>query len=305
MTKHLDITGLFSDLQYGFRVFRSTVDNLTVLSDRIYNSLGAGGETSAIALDISKVFDKVWLKAYGVVAPILGIVESFLQERSLKVVLDGKSSPLYSTNAGVPQGSFLGPTLFLDLPDERLSRIGIYADDTTLYSNLGFFEKMESAGELEIDMRSIVEWGDRWLVTFNATKTKLLSVNRHRDLPSVPVEMNGIELPEETSFRLLGLKFTRSMDWKPYIQSIAKAASRKVDALYRAQRFLTPESILYLHKSTIRLCMEYCFHIWGGSPKITITITMTITKTKTITITITVTITITITKTIIVAVAIA
>ena len=79
--------------------------------------------------------------------------------------------------------------------------------------------------------------------------------------------MNGIELPEETSCRLLGLTFTRFMDWKPYRQSIAKTASRKVGSLYRAQRFLTPESILYMYKSTIRRCMEYCSHIWGGATR--------------------------------------
>ena len=79
--------------------------------------------------------------------------------------------------------------------------------------------------------------------------------------------MNGIELPEETSFHLLGLTFTRSMDWKPYLQSIAKAASRKVGSLYRSQHFLTPESILYLYKCTIQPCMEYCSHIWGGAPR--------------------------------------
>ena len=147
MTKHLDITGLVSDLQYCFRVFWSTADILTVLSRRIYNSLDAVGERSALTLDITMAFDKVWhsglphkLKAYGVVGPILSILESFLQERSLKIVLDGQSSPFYITNAGVPWGSVLDPTLFLvfinDLPDEVLSRIGIYADDTTLYSSL-------------------------------------------------------------------------------------------------------------------------------------------------------------------------
>ena len=168
-------------------------DILTVLNERIYNSLDAGGETRVIALDIS--FDKVWharllhkLKAYGVVGPNLRILESFLQERSLKLILDGQTPHLYITNAGVPQGSVLGPTLFQVfinvLPDEVLSRIGSYADDTTLYSSLGksvFLEKVESAGELEFDLHSIVEWGDRWLVTFNATKSKLLSFNRHRE----------------------------------------------------------------------------------------------------------------------------
>ena len=104
-------------------------------------------------------------------------------------------------------------------------------------------------------------------MTFNATKTKLLSFHRYRDPNLVPVEMNGIALPEKSSFRLLGIPFTPSMDWKPYIQSIAKAASRRVGSLYRAQRFHTPETILHLYKSTIRPCMEYCSHIWGGAPK--------------------------------------
>ena len=104
----------------------------------------ACNETHYIFQIISKAFDKVWhagllhkLKAYGVAGSILSILESFLKDRSLKVVLDGQSSPLYNINAGVPQGSVLGPTLFLvfinDLPDEVLSRIGIYADDTTLF----------------------------------------------------------------------------------------------------------------------------------------------------------------------------
>ena len=121
------------------------------------------------------------LKVYGVIGPILRISQSFLQVRSLKVVLDGQTSPLYTTNAGVPQGSVLGLTLFLvfinDLTDEVLSSIGIHADDTTHYSRLGksgFFEKVESAGELELELHSNVEWGDRWLVAFNATETKLV-----------------------------------------------------------------------------------------------------------------------------------
>ena len=158
--------------------FRSTADILTVLSERIYNSLDAGGETRSF----------------------LRILESVSQGHSLKVVLNCQTSPLYITNAGVPQRSILGPTLFLvfinDLPDEVLSRIVIYADDTTLYSSLGksgVFEKVESGGELELDLRSIVEWGDRWRVTLNAIKTKLFSFNRHRDPLLVPMEMNGIE----------------------------------------------------------------------------------------------------------------
>ena len=118
--------------------------------------MDAGGETRAIAHGISRCGLLHTLTAYGVVGPILSILESLLQKCSLKVVLDGQSSPLNITNVGVPQESVLGPTLFLvfinDLPNEVLSRIGIYADDTTIYSILGksaIFVKLELAGELE------------------------------------------------------------------------------------------------------------------------------------------------------------
>ena len=223
--------------------------------------MDVGGETRAIALDISKALDKVWhaglihkLKAYGVGGCMLSIISSFLQERTMKVVLDGQTSASYVINAGVPQGSVLGRTLFLvftnDLPNGALSRSGIYADDTTTYSSIktsDSFDRLESAAELEFDLRSFVEWGEKWLVPFNASKTKLLSFNRHRDYSTIPVNMNGIELAESASFRLLGLTFTPKLDWKPYIQSIAKQASQRVGSLYRSQRFLTPETILLLY----------------------------------------------------------
>ena len=98
-----------------------------------------------MALDISKAFDRVWhagpflrLKSYGILGQIFSLIPSFLSIRWLRVVLDGKSSLEYPVNAGVPQGSILGPTLFLlyinNLPDDVICDIAIYADDTTLYS---------------------------------------------------------------------------------------------------------------------------------------------------------------------------
>ena len=109
------------------------------------------------------------------------IISSFLSGRRLKVVLDGKSSPEFAINAGVPQGSILGPTLFLlfinDLPDVVLSKIAIYADDTTLYSGCekasDMWRQVEMSLDLESDHRDSVEWGSRWLVSFNAGKTQL------------------------------------------------------------------------------------------------------------------------------------
>ena len=141
---HLEKCGLFSDFQYGFRSSRSLADLLTVISDRIDRAFNRSGATWAVALDISKAFNRVWHagllhkpKSYGISGQIFGLISSFLSNRRLRVVPDGKYSQEYPVNAGVPQGSILGPTVFLlyinDLPDDVICGIAIYADDTTLY----------------------------------------------------------------------------------------------------------------------------------------------------------------------------
>ena len=175
----------FSDSQYGFRSSRSTADLLTVVSDRIARAFNRSGATRAVALDISKAFDRVWhagllhkLKSYGISGQIFGLI-SFLSNRWLRVVLDGKSSQEYPVNARVPQGFILGPTFFLlyvnDLPDDIICDISIYADYTTLYSKCDqasdLWQQLELASELESDLRDTVNWGRMWLVNFSAGKT--------------------------------------------------------------------------------------------------------------------------------------
>ena len=126
----------FFYFQYDFRSLRSTADLLTVVSDRIPWAFNRSEATRAVkALDISKVFDRVWhvgllykLRSYGISGQIFGLIYSFLSDRRLRVVLDGKYS----------QGLILAPKLFLlyisDIPDDVFCNIAIYADDTTLYS---------------------------------------------------------------------------------------------------------------------------------------------------------------------------
>ena len=105
---HLWKCALFSDFQYGLRSCRSTADLVTVVSDIFARAFNRSVATRAEALDISKAFDKVWHAGL-----LYKLISSFLSNKQLRVVLDGKSSQEYPDNAGVPQGSILGPTLFL------------------------------------------------------------------------------------------------------------------------------------------------------------------------------------------------
>ena len=170
------------------------------------------------------------------------------------MVLDGKSSQEYPVNAGVPQGSILGPTLFLlyinDLPDDAICDISIYADDTTLYSKCdrapNLWHKLELASEVESDLRDTVDWGKKWLVYFNAAKTELVSFDRSNNNGSIDVKIDGSILEEKSSFKMLGLTFSFKLDWGSYVISIAKTASKKIGALIRSMKFLSPEVALYL-----------------------------------------------------------
>ena len=210
---HLEKCGLFSDFQYGFRSSRSTADLLAVVFDRIARAFNRSGAARALALDISKTFDRVWhagllhkFKSYGISGQIFGLMSSFLSNRQLRVVLDGKSSQEYPVNAGVPQGSILGPTLFLlyinDLPDDVICNIAIYADDTILYSKCNqasdLWQQLELASELESGLRDTVNWGRKWCVDFNAGKTQLVSFDRAKNTGPIDVKMDGSVLEEKT-----------------------------------------------------------------------------------------------------------
>ena len=195
-----------------------------------------------MVLDISKAFDRVWhtgllhkLKSYGISGQIFGLSSSFLSNRRLRVVLDGKSSQEYPVNAGFPQGSILGPTLFLlyinDLPDDVICDISIYAGNTSLYSKCDrasdLWQQFELASELESDLRDMVFCGKKWLVDFNAGKTQLVFFDRSNNNGSIDVKMGGSILDENSSFKMLRLTFSSKVDWGSYIISIAKTVSKK------------------------------------------------------------------------------
>ena len=122
------------------------------------------------------------------------------------------------------------------------------------------------ASELESDLRGTVDWGRKWLVDFSAGKTQLVSFDRPKITGAIDVKMDGSILEEKTSFKMLGLTFSSKLDWDSYIASIAKTASMKIGALIRSMKFLSPEVAVYLYKSTIQPCMEYCCHVWAVAP---------------------------------------
>ena len=195
--------------------------------------------------------------------------------------MDGFLSNLHSINAGVPQGSVISPVLFIlfinDLLTSTSSSIHSFADDTFLSSsfscnpndhastNIQLHRKI-SASLLSNDLTVIEKWGKDNLVLFNQSKTKqaVISCKRNQNFP--PVLMNGDELDTSASFTQLGFSLSSNLTWKTHIHSLAKHASQRLGFLARACGFVS-SSHLSIYKSQICPSLEYCSHVWGGSPK--------------------------------------
>ena len=117
------------------------------------------------------------------------------------------------------------------------------------------------AVSLNNDLENVLKWRNDWLVTFNVKTTKLLSLFCSRDDTFPSIHIGPSTLPEVSDFRLLGLDISTNASWERYNSGIAKSSSMRVGCLYRARKFLPPDAILYVYKTTIRPLMEYCCHI--------------------------------------------
>ena len=189
VVKHLNTHGLLYDLQHGFREKRSCETQLTMLVEDLARSVSQGKQTDLILLDFSKAFDKVnyakllWkLHQYGIRGNAFAWIRAFLGNRSQTVVLDGEESGSVPVTSGVPQGSVLGPVLFLvyinDLPDELSSQVRLFADDTAVYLTIG---GAEDGMLLQNDLDRLSVWEDRWDMEFNPSKCQVVRVTSSRN----------------------------------------------------------------------------------------------------------------------------
>ena len=176
VVKHLDVNQILYDLQHGFRSKRSCETQLTMLIEEIHRNLKEGKQTDIILLAFSKAFDKVnhaklilKLHNYGIRGRTLFWISAFLNGKSQSVVLEGGCSKEVSVASEVPQGSVLGPILFLiyHLPDMVKSQVRLFADDTAAYLAIS---KLADSEQLQADLDILQEWEIRWDTQFNPSK---------------------------------------------------------------------------------------------------------------------------------------
>ena len=257
-------------MQHGFRAKRSTITQLILSIHDMAKTTQDDKSIHAVILDFRKVFDKVpharlikKLEYYGIRGPLLTRFESFLKNRTQSVVCDGKHSQPSFVTSGVPQGTVLGPLLFLlyinDLPDDlKSSLIRLFADDALLY---GVITNEEDGDQLST-RRPTTTRSLAMQMAFNQTKCKTICISTKKTPPQRKYTFCGVELEQVNSFSYRGVTITEDLKWSKHITSIASKTSGVLGMIKRNLWSCPNDVKVTVYKALVRPKLEYASAAW-------------------------------------------
>ncbi len=266
---HLQINNILHDDQHGFVEGRSCSTQLLEALEDWTQTMDEGGCVDVIYMDFQKAFDTVphrrlltKLERYGIKGDLLMWIKSFLTGRRQAVIVNGERSDWGNVTSGIPQGSVLGPTLFIlfinDLPDNIQSQTKMFADDTKLYGN-------PITANLQSDLDRLQDWSDKWLLRFHPDKCGVLRIGKEN--PETSYHMKD-ENNEEVILRKLeiekdlGIHVDGDLSFRYHIaQSISKA-NRLLGLIRRSFSFLDKDIFPQLYKGLVRPLLEYGHSVW-------------------------------------------
>ena len=261
---------LISKHQSGFIPGDSTINQLLSITSEIFYSFEKHNEVRAVFLDISKAFDKVWydglcfkLKQNDIDSKLYDLIESFVSNRKQRVVLNGLESDWEDLHSGVPQGSVLGPLLFLiyinDLSDNIHSGIKLFADDSSLYVKVRNIEEAHML--LTSDLETISAWANQWKMQFNPDITKqaieIVFSNKNNKGDHPPLEFGGIPVARKESTKHLGFHLDEKLDFKIQVSEAITKATKGLALLKFISPYLDRTKLDLAYKMHIRPHLEY------------------------------------------------
>ena len=272
--KHMKKNNLFSTQQFGFIEGRSTVLQLMHVMDIWCDILDQGGVLDAIYCDFMKAFDKVphrrlvyKVGKYGIKGNVLGWIEAFLNNRTQCVVHNDCKSKSDPVTSGIPQGSVLGPILFViyinDLPEviNKDSIAFLFADDTKLFRVLN--DLVKDCQVLQEDIVKLVEWSIKWLLKFHPDKCVKVGIGLNRNAGMFPYKMDGHILEESLCEKDIGVHIDNNLKFDIHINKAIQKANRVLAITRRTFDTIDATTFKYIFKGLVRPHLEYAAPIWS------------------------------------------
>lgn len=267
---YLEDHNIIHKYQHGFRRGYSCDTQLAGFIHDIHSALDGGSQVDAVFLDFSKAFDRVphhrlltKLSRLKIHPNILAWVKDFLSSRKQFTSANNCNSSFKPVTSGVPQGSVLGPLLFLvyinDLPSCVSSRIRIFADDCVIYRIISSVNDQKA---LQTDLNAINAWCSSWLMTLNCSKTKFMSFTNH--VPRIPTSyvLNNNTVDLVSTYKYLGIHLQPDLSWHYHIKLTLAAANRSFGFLKRNLKQAPPNIRKLAFSTLIRPKLEYASAIW-------------------------------------------
>ena len=269
---HLDKHNLLTDYQHGFRKKRSCETQLILTVDDISKALKDQKQVDCILLDFAKAFDKVShkkliakLKHNGVDGSTLLWIEDFLRSRTQVVVVDGEESDVAPVTSGVPQGTVLGPALFLvyinDLPDGLTCTPRLFADDCLLYRVINSDADTEA---IQADLHTLEAWERKWDMEFAEDKCKVLTITLKykRNIKMKDYQIHNYVLKRVDNADYLGVKLDSKLNFNAHIGSLCKKATSARQFLQRTLPACDRKTKAQTYTTFVRPIVEYAATAW-------------------------------------------
>ena len=269
----LSDNNLLYKYQSGFVPGHSTTHQLIDIYHHICQAFDHNQFSCMVFLDISKAFDRVWhagllykLEQHGISGDLLRWISSYLSDRTQSVVFNSVTSTPKPTSAGVPQGSVLGPLLFLlyvnDISENLLSLTRLFADDSSLFFSASNIRDIE--GILNHDLILVTQWARKWLVNFNPNKTEAMLFRYFQEQEYPTLLFDNVIVKFVSQHKHLGLTFSENMRWKYHIDSILTSASRMIGIMRKLKYVFSRRSLNQIYISYVRPILEYSCIVWDG-----------------------------------------
>jgi len=240
----------------------------------LLNNLDQGLDSCAIFLDLAKAFDSVSheillrkLQHYGVRGNALNLFRSYLSGRSQFLKLNNVHSNIVNIEFGVPQGSILGPLLFLvfinDLPDATNLYIKLFADDTVLCAQNFDFSALET--EVNNELSKVSLWLASNKLTLNIKKSQYLVVSNKKCIPNLSINIRNTPLINCKSYKYLGLHFDEKLNWNTHVQHISSKIAKACGVLAKLRHCVPIQTLVDVYNALVHSYIRYGVVIWGSA----------------------------------------